>query len=257
MASKPVTTGSSGLIIMSGRSHRFHCTEMRRAARCEPESTYVVWVPGTLSAPRRHPGACVGSSRSSRLASGHFDGGRCGRFACDGSAPVVRPRISGIVLSTTSVGVYGVRARRWSIGLSTGSCSARSSVMSFLSLGCSRRLWGGALMTTGSAGPYAARLIVDYPDRDLDKFSTLLRLFYLIPIAVVLVAIEGGGDNNGIRVRGWRGGYPVRPDTSHDPLPREVPPLVVRGIAKSCGWGRVVRRRPLIRGSSSQLGFRL
>ena len=29
------------------------------------------------------------------------------------------------------------------------------------------------------------------------------------------------------------------------------------GIAKSCGWGRVVRRRPLIRGSSSQLGFRL
>ena len=29
------------------------------------------------------------------------------------------------------------------------------------------------------------------------------------------------------------------------------------GIARSCGWGRVVRRRPLIRGSSSQLGFRL
>ena len=52
-------------------------------------------------------------------------------------------------------------------------------------------------MTTGSAGPYAARLSVDYPDRDLDKFSTLLRLFYLIPIAVVLVAIEGGADNNG------------------------------------------------------------
>ena len=52
-------------------------------------------------------------------------------------------------------------------------------------------------MTTGSAGPYAARLSVDCPDRDLDKFSTLLRLFYLIPIAVVLVAIEGGADNNG------------------------------------------------------------
>ena len=108
MASKPVTTGSSGLIIMSAGAIRFHCTEMRRAARCEPESTYVVWVPGTLSAPRRHPGACVGSSRSSRLASGHFDGGRCGRFACDGSAPVVRPRISGIVLSTDECrGLWG------------------------------------------------------------------------------------------------------------------------------------------------------
>ena len=52
-------------------------------------------------------------------------------------------------------------------------------------------------MTTGSGGPYAGRLSVDYPDRDLDKLSTLLRLFYLIPIAVVLAAIEGGTDKTG------------------------------------------------------------
>ena len=46
-------------------------------------------------------------------------------------------------------------------------------------------------MTTGTVGAYAARLRVDYPDRDLDKVSTLLRLLYLMPVAVVLAAIEG------------------------------------------------------------------
>jgi hypothetical protein len=34
-------------------------------------------------------------------------------------------------------------------------------------------------------------LDVDYPDRDLDKISTLLRLFYAIPILVVVSAIGG------------------------------------------------------------------
>ena len=33
---------------------------------------------------------------------------------------------------------------------------------------------------------YPARIAIDYPDRDLDRLSTGLRLFYAIPIAIVL-----------------------------------------------------------------------
>ena len=47
-------------------------------------------------------------------------------------------------------------------------------------------------MTTGNAVPYAARLEVDYPDRDLDRLSTFLRIFYILPIAIVLGLIGGG-----------------------------------------------------------------
>ena len=36
---------------------------------------------------------------------------------------------------------------------------------------------------------YPARLAIDYPDRDLDRLSTGLRLFYAIPIAIVLYLI--------------------------------------------------------------------
>ena len=36
---------------------------------------------------------------------------------------------------------------------------------------------------------YAARLTIDYPDRALNRASTLLRIFYIIPIGVVLAAI--------------------------------------------------------------------
>ena len=44
-------------------------------------------------------------------------------------------------------------------------------------------------MTTESGMPYAARLSIDYPDRDLDKVSSLLRIFYVLPIAAVLTGI--------------------------------------------------------------------
>jgi hypothetical protein len=47
-------------------------------------------------------------------------------------------------------------------------------------------------MTTAGPVPYAARLEIDYPDRDLDRVSTLLRVFYVIPIAIVLGFIGGG-----------------------------------------------------------------
>ena len=42
---------------------------------------------------------------------------------------------------------------------------------------------------TPPARPYAARLTIDYPNRELDRLSTGLRIFYVVPIAVVLCAI--------------------------------------------------------------------
>jgi hypothetical protein len=46
-------------------------------------------------------------------------------------------------------------------------------------------------MTTANVADYAARLSVDYPDRDLDRLSTFFRIFYLIPIAIVAGALGG------------------------------------------------------------------
>lgn len=37
-----------------------------------------------------------------------------------------------------------------------------------------------------ATAPQPARLTIDYPDRPLDRLSTLLRLFYAIPVAVLL-----------------------------------------------------------------------
>jgi hypothetical protein len=45
-------------------------------------------------------------------------------------------------------------------------------------------------MTTENVAPYAARLEIDYPDRDLDRVSTLLRILYVIPIAIVVGALS-------------------------------------------------------------------
>jgi uncharacterized membrane protein len=50
-----------------------------------------------------------------------------------------------------------------------------------------------------STDPHAARLTIDYPDRDLDRVSTALRLVYAIPVVIVLGVITGGvaGDTAG------------------------------------------------------------
>jgi Domain of unknown function (DUF4389) len=40
---------------------------------------------------------------------------------------------------------------------------------------------------------YPVRLSVDYPDRDLDRTSSLLRIFYAIPILLLLSTVSGGG----------------------------------------------------------------
>ncbi len=46
-------------------------------------------------------------------------------------------------------------------------------------------------MTNERQDTYPARLNIEYPDRDLDRVSTLLRVFYVIPILVVLILISG------------------------------------------------------------------
>ena len=40
-------------------------------------------------------------------------------------------------------------------------------------------------------GPYPVQFSVDYPDRDLDRLTTALRIFTVIPIAVVVASIGG------------------------------------------------------------------
>lgn len=45
-------------------------------------------------------------------------------------------------------------------------------------------------MTTSSPSSYAARLDIDYPDRQLDRVSSFFRLIWIIPIAVVLSALS-------------------------------------------------------------------
>jgi membrane protein YdbS with pleckstrin-like domain len=44
-----------------------------------------------------------------------------------------------------------------------------------------------------SAAPYAARLNIDYPER-LDRLSTLFRLIWIIPIAIVLSLLTASGN---------------------------------------------------------------
>lgn len=48
-----------------------------------------------------------------------------------------------------------------------------------------------AAMTTQETTPYPVRLSVEYPDRKLNRLSTLLRLLWIIPIAIVLALVSG------------------------------------------------------------------
>lgn len=50
-------------------------------------------------------------------------------------------------------------------------------------------------MTTTPA--YPARLLIEYPDRPLDRWSTLLRVIYAIPIALVLTLVGGSSGRGG------------------------------------------------------------
>ncbi|HEX7172746.1 MAG TPA: DUF4389 domain-containing protein [Candidatus Limnocylindria bacterium] len=50
-----------------------------------------------------------------------------------------------------------------------------------------------AIGAPGTTAPYAARLTVDYPER-LNRVTTLLRLIWIIPIAVILSLVSATGD---------------------------------------------------------------
>jgi Domain of unknown function (DUF4389) len=52
-----------------------------------------------------------------------------------------------------------------------------------------------------TSSPYAVRLAIDYPDRDLNRLTTAFRIFVAIPIVIVLATVSGGsigaGPNRG------------------------------------------------------------
>jgi len=71
-------------------------------------------------------------------------------------------------------------------------------------------------MTVGLDETYPARLSIEYPDRDLDRLSTLLRLLYVIPIAIVLGLVGGSSfgatfGESGARIGEAGGGLLVAP----------------------------------------------
>jgi uncharacterized protein DUF4389 len=57
-------------------------------------------------------------------------------------------------------------------------------------------------MTTPPA-PYAARLTIDYPER-LDRLTTLFRLIWVIPIAIILSLLTATGNETVVRETGER-----------------------------------------------------
>jgi hypothetical protein len=57
------------------------------------------------------------------------------------------------------------------------------------------------------SSPYAVRLDIDYPDRNLNRVTTAFRIFVAIPILIVLAAVSGGtvgggGDRRGFAMAG-------------------------------------------------------
>ena len=69
---------------------------------------------------------------------------------------------------------------------------------------------------SASADLQAARLTIDYPDRDLDRVSTALRLVYAIPVIIILGVVAGSvaGDTageTGGRIGAFGGGVLVLP----------------------------------------------
>jgi hypothetical protein len=62
-------------------------------------------------------------------------------------------------------------------------------------------------MATQSASNYPVTLTVDYPDRELNRLTSALRVFAVIPIAIVLASIGGasfpfadGGDGRNVAI---------------------------------------------------------
>ena len=73
----------------------------------------------------------------------------------------------------------------------------------------------------------------------------------------LLGAVQAVDYRENLWARGWVGRYQTAFVADLNRCSSLILAASARGITKSCGWGWVVRRRPLFRGSSSQLGFRL
>jgi Domain of unknown function (DUF4389) len=58
-------------------------------------------------------------------------------------------------------------------------------------------------MTTGASTPYPVELMVEYPDRPLDRVRTAFRIFWAIPILIVAAAIGGGTIEFGVGSRSY------------------------------------------------------
>lgn len=72
------------------------------------------------------------------------------------------------------------------------------------------------MTTTASSDTYAARLTIDYPEDGLDRATTLLRILYVIPIAIVLALVGAGGfsgsfGGEGSSIGAFGGGVLVAP----------------------------------------------
>ncbi len=55
----------------------------------------------------------------------------------------------------------------------------------------------GGASGASSEGAYPAQYDVEYPDRALNRLTTFFRIFTVIPIAIVLTAVSGGGSYGG------------------------------------------------------------
>jgi hypothetical protein len=76
--------------------------------------------------------------------------------------------------------------------------------------------------TSVSSADYPARLTIDYPDRELDRVSTLLRGVYIIPIAVVLGLIGASFLSGGGADAGTVGAQSVHLQLDYPDVPREL-----------------------------------
>jgi Domain of unknown function (DUF4389) len=67
---------------------------------------------------------------------------------------------------------------------------------------------GEALPPPGGFG-YPLTFSVDYPDRELDRLSSALRIFWVLPIAILAATVEGGSFSTGSGARYAGGGVGV------------------------------------------------
>lgn len=76
---------------------------------------------------------------------------------------------------------------------------------------------------------YPLTFSVDYPDRELDRLSSALRILWVIPIAILAATIEGGSFSTGTNARYAGGGIgcAVHPGRADAAIPQEVPAMVV------------------------------